>query len=141
MSSDGVSRRHFFFGADLNDAARTENIVALCDVDERRAAANFKKFDKAPKYKDFGVMLDKEGKNIERDRVPLLSQNHSVKAAGTVSVLMRLMPVFQLPPSAMWEKTCVVALEDEVDWSTMSETGTSNDEPVAFASCSRTVPE
>ena len=52
-------------GVDLNDAARTENIVALCDVDEARAAANFKKFDKQPKYKDFRVMLDKEGKNID----------------------------------------------------------------------------
>src|SRR3954466_13903048 len=52
-------------GVDLNDAARTENIVALCDVDDARAAANYKKFEKAPKYKDFRVMLDKEGKNID----------------------------------------------------------------------------
>src|SRR5215467_9148990 len=52
-------------GADLNAAAATENIVALCDVDEVRSAANFKKFDKATKYKDFRVMLDKEGKNID----------------------------------------------------------------------------
>ena len=34
-------------GVDLNDAARTENIVALCDVDENRAAQNFKRFDEA----------------------------------------------------------------------------------------------
>ena len=52
-------------GVDLNDAAKTENIVALCDVDEARAGANFKKFDKQPKYKDFRVMLEKEGKNID----------------------------------------------------------------------------
>src|SRR3954464_10600716 len=52
-------------GVDLNDAAKTENIVALCDLDENRAAANFKKFDKQPKYKDFRVMLEKEGKNID----------------------------------------------------------------------------
>src|SRR3984893_7837642 len=52
-------------GVDLNDAARTENIVALCDVDETRAAANFQRFDKVPKYKDFRVMVDKEGKNID----------------------------------------------------------------------------
>ena len=39
--------------------------MALCDVDEARAAANFKKFDKQPKYKDFRVMLEKEGKNID----------------------------------------------------------------------------
>ncbi|MCC7156239.1 MAG: Gfo/Idh/MocA family oxidoreductase [Bryobacterales bacterium] len=52
-------------GAILNDAARTENIVALCDVDENRAASNFKKFASQPKYKDFREMLDKEGKNID----------------------------------------------------------------------------
>src|SRR6185503_15567420 len=51
-------------GVDLNNAALTENIVAICDVDEKRAAANFTKFEKAPKYKDYRVMLDKEGKNI-----------------------------------------------------------------------------
>src|SRR3954447_8467900 len=52
-------------GVDLNNAAATENIVALCDVDEVRSAANFAKFPKAAKYKDFRVMLDKEGKNID----------------------------------------------------------------------------
>src|SRR5215813_2496559 len=52
-------------GVILNEAAKTENIVALCDVDEARAAQNFQRFDKAPKYKDFRVMLDKEGKNID----------------------------------------------------------------------------
>jgi len=52
-------------GADLNDAAKTENIVALCDVDDARAAQNFKRYEKAPKYKDFRVMLDKQGKNID----------------------------------------------------------------------------
>src|SRR5947199_6091782 len=46
-------------GVILNQAAATENIVALCDVDTNRAADNFKKFDKAPKYEDFRVMLDK----------------------------------------------------------------------------------
>ena len=39
-------------GVILNEAAGTENIVALCDVDEARAADNFSRFDKAPKYKD-----------------------------------------------------------------------------------------
>src|SRR5712691_10881671 len=52
-------------GVILNQAAQTENLVAMCDVDEARAAANFKKFEKPPKYKDFRAMLDKEGKNID----------------------------------------------------------------------------
>jgi hypothetical protein len=52
-------------GSILNQAAATENIVALCDVDQARAAANLNKFEKAAKYKDYRVMLDKEGKNID----------------------------------------------------------------------------
>ncbi len=52
-------------GVDLNDAARTENIVALCDVDLDRSSQNLKRFEKAPLYRDFRVMLDKEGKNID----------------------------------------------------------------------------
>src|SRR4051794_14329741 len=38
----------------------TENIVALCDVDHNRAASNFAKFDRAAKYQDYRVMLDKQ---------------------------------------------------------------------------------
>src|SRR6266404_7608066 len=67
-------------GVDLNDAAKTENIVALCDVDDARAAANFKKFDKAPKYKDFRVMLDKEGKNIDAVTIGIPDFMHATVA-------------------------------------------------------------
>ena len=122
MSHDGVSRRHFFFGAlfagavptggygsvpslralgykpfyeklnvaaigcggqggaDLNDAARTENIVALCDVDQDRAAPNLKRYEKAPKYKDFRVMLDKEGKNIDACTIGIPDFMHATVA-------------------------------------------------------------
>src|SRR5665213_3272951 len=48
--------------SDIAGCARTENIVALCDVDEKRAEMTFKKYEKLPKYKDFRVMLDKEDK-------------------------------------------------------------------------------
>ena len=64
-------------GVILNQASQTENIVALCDVDEARAAANFKKFEKAPKYKDFRVMLDKEGKNIDACTIGLPDFMHA----------------------------------------------------------------
>ena len=39
-------------GVDLNDAARTENIPALCDGDEARAGAAFSRFSQVPKYKN-----------------------------------------------------------------------------------------
>ena len=36
-------------GSILNQAARTENIVALCDVDGKRAAQNFERYASQPK--------------------------------------------------------------------------------------------
>ena len=70
--------------ADSNDAARTENIVALCDVDEARAAPVFKRFDKAPKYKDFRAMLDKEGKNIDACIVAVPDFMHATVALASM---------------------------------------------------------
>ncbi len=67
-------------GADLNAAARTENLVAMCDVDEARAAASFKTWEKVPKYKDYRVMLDKEGKNIDACTIGIPDFMHATVA-------------------------------------------------------------
>lgn len=64
----------------LNDAARTENIVALCDVDDARAAQSFRRFDKQPKYKDFRVMLGKEGRNIDACTIGIPDHMHATVA-------------------------------------------------------------
>jgi len=71
-------------GVILNNAAQTENIVALCDVDEKRAAANYQKFSKAPKYKDFRVMLDKEGKNIDACTIGIPDHMHATVALAAM---------------------------------------------------------
>lgn len=42
-----------------------ENIVALCDVSDSAAAAGFKAFPNAKRYKDFRVMFDEMGKQID----------------------------------------------------------------------------
>src|SRR6185369_13588118 len=42
----------------VNGCAATENIVALCDVDDKNAAAVYKRFEKAPKFRDYRKMLD-----------------------------------------------------------------------------------
>src|SRR5436190_5693034 len=60
--------------SNISAAAPTENIVALCDVDDRRAAQTFTRFEKATKYKDFRKMLDKEAKNI--DAVVIATPDH-----------------------------------------------------------------
>ena len=67
-------------GVDLNDAARTENIVALCDVDLDRGAPNLKRYEKAPVYRDFRVMLDKEGKNIDACTIAIPDFMHATVA-------------------------------------------------------------
>src|ERR1700759_704203 len=43
--------------SDIAACSQTENIVALCDVDEKRAAETYQKFPSVPKYKDYRVML------------------------------------------------------------------------------------
>ena len=66
--------------SNISAAAPTENIVALCDVDDRRASTMFTRFDKAPKYKDFRQMLDKEGKNIDAVIVAIPDHMHATAA-------------------------------------------------------------
>jgi predicted dehydrogenase len=60
-------------------AASTENIVALCDVDDERAAKTYAEYPKAKTYKDFRVMLDKE-KSIDAVTVSTPDHFHTVAA-------------------------------------------------------------
>lgn len=53
------------------------NIVALCDVDEARAADSFNKFPNAKKYFDYRILLDKEAKNIDAVVVSTPDHNHA----------------------------------------------------------------
>jgi predicted dehydrogenase len=61
-------------------ACAGENIVALCDVDERQAAATYKRYEKVPKYKDFRKMLDKEGPGIDAVIVAVPDFMHATAA-------------------------------------------------------------
>lgn len=56
------------------DAYEGENIVALCDVDEKRAAASFAKHPDVPRFRDFRVMFDKMGDRI--DAVSIATPDH-----------------------------------------------------------------
>src|SRR5688500_11994545 len=67
-------------GVILNDAASTETIVALCDVDEARGGPNRSRYNKATKYEDFRVMLDKEGKNIDACTIGIPDFMHATVA-------------------------------------------------------------
>jgi hypothetical protein len=73
-------------GVDLNDVAKTENIAALCDVDDSRAAVNFAKFEKPPKYKDYRKLLDREGKNIDAVTIGIPDFVHATVALACMQM-------------------------------------------------------
>jgi predicted dehydrogenase len=66
--------------SDISALAGRNNIVALCDVDDERAAETFNLHPDAPKYKDFRVMLEKEGKNIDAVTVSTPDHMHAIIA-------------------------------------------------------------
>lgn len=60
------------------------NIVALCDVDEARAAGTFNAHPNAKRYKDFREMLEKEAKNIDAVTVGTPDHIHAVAAMAAI---------------------------------------------------------
>ncbi|MBN8734490.1 MAG: Gfo/Idh/MocA family oxidoreductase, partial [Acidobacteria bacterium] len=56
----------------------TENIVALCDVDDRRASRPYAKYPRAARYRDFRQMLDKEARNIDAVIIATPDHTHAV---------------------------------------------------------------
>jgi predicted dehydrogenase len=69
---------------DVRDNAEAgANIVALCDVDEQRAAGTFRDFPQAKRYTDFRVMLDKQ-KDI--DAVIVATPDHTHAPASVMAM-------------------------------------------------------
>ncbi len=62
-------------GASNVDGMAGENLVALCDVDEKRAAAAYKKYPNPRKFRDFRKMLDEMDKQI--DAVVVSTPDHT----------------------------------------------------------------
>ena len=60
------------------------NYVALCDVDETRAAGTFAAHPRARRYKDFREMLDKEAANIDAVTVGTPDHIHAVASMAAI---------------------------------------------------------
>jgi len=70
-------------GAGDLDEVGTENIVALCDVDDKYAAKTFNRYPNAKKYRDFRKMLERE-KGIDAVVVATPDHSHAVVAMAAI---------------------------------------------------------
>jgi len=73
-------------GAANLQGVSTENIVALCDVDERRSAGALAEFPRAKQYRDFRRMLGELDKQI--DAVVVSTPDHTHAAASVMAMKM-----------------------------------------------------
>jgi len=98
-------------GNDIGAMASTENIVALCDVDQNYAAPIFKKYPDARKFTDFRRMLD-EMKEI--DGVVIGTPDH-LHAFATMEAIRRGKHVYCEKPltHSVWEARRVAAAAHE----------------------------
>jgi predicted dehydrogenase len=80
----------------------SENIYALCDVDEKFLNKASAAFPKAKKYRDFREMLDKEAKNLQGTTVTIPDFMH---ASAAVWAMERGLGVYCQKPltASIWE--------------------------------------
>ncbi|MCA9263908.1 MAG: Gfo/Idh/MocA family oxidoreductase [Planctomycetales bacterium] len=83
-------------GADNLKAMSSENVVALCDVDEVRAKDAYAAYPQAHRYRDFREMLDKE-KSL--DAVVVSTPDHT-HAAAAIAAMKRGLHVYCEKPLA-----------------------------------------
>lgn len=85
-----------------NPWAFGHNIVAMCDVDEKRAAKAYAEYPGVPKFKDFRVMFDKMHKQI--DAVVVNTPDHTHFPA-TMAAMERGIHVFVQKPAThdIWQ--------------------------------------
>nr|NIP23664.1 Gfo/Idh/MocA family oxidoreductase [Phycisphaerae bacterium]NIS23626.1 Gfo/Idh/MocA family oxidoreductase [candidate division KSB1 bacterium]NIP53394.1 Gfo/Idh/MocA family oxidoreductase [Phycisphaerae bacterium]NIS54427.1 Gfo/Idh/MocA family oxidoreductase [Phycisphaerae bacterium]NIU59921.1 Gfo/Idh/MocA family oxidoreductase [Phycisphaerae bacterium] len=62
------------------------NVVAMCDVNERKASGSFKEIPKAKKYHDFRKMLEEMDKQI--DAVVIATPDHTHAVASATAIKM-----------------------------------------------------
>jgi len=71
-------------GADMVQVGSKENIVALCDIDERKLQQALERFPDARTYRDFRELLEAEGDKLDAVTVGTPDHMHGVIAAASI---------------------------------------------------------
>ncbi len=95
-----------------SSAAKSHNLVAMCDVDEKRAGKNWEKQTQAEKFADFRKMYDKLEKQIDAVAISTPDHMHFHPAYGA---LMRGKHIYLEKPLAhnVWEVRTLTKLAAE----------------------------
>ena len=72
--------------ANLKNVEKTENIVALCDVDWKYAKPVFDRHPNAKKYWDFRKMYDEMGKSIDAVICATADHTHAIVSADAITL-------------------------------------------------------
>ncbi len=95
----------------------SENIIAMCDVDESKAGKRFQEFNKAGKFKDYRVMFDKLGKQI--DAVVISTPDHTHFHPARHAMLERKHVYCEKPLAhSAWEIRQLTRLANKMDVAT-----------------------
>lgn len=113
--------------SDSEDAGKKGDVVAICDIDDRKLNAASKKFEGAKKYNDFRKMLDDMGSSI--DAVTVSTPDHCHAVVASMAMNMGKHCFCQKPLThSIWEARRLGEIAREKKVATqMGNQGTAND--------------
>ena len=113
--------------SDSEDAGKRGDVVAICDIDDRKLNAASKKFEGAKKYNDFRKMLDEMGSSI--DAVTVSTPDHCHAAVASMAMNMGKHCFCQKPLThSIWEARRLGEIARAKNVATqMGNQGTAND--------------
>ncbi|MCA9205175.1 MAG: Gfo/Idh/MocA family oxidoreductase [Planctomycetales bacterium] len=112
--------------SDSNDAGRSGNMVAICDIDDLRLNKAGGRFPEAKKYNDYRKMFDEMGKSI--DAVTVSTPDHTHAVASAMAMHMGKACFTQKPLThSIWEARRLGEIATETGVATqMGNQGTAN---------------
>jgi len=91
--------------------AERDNLVAFCDVDDARASGMYELYPSVPRFRDFRVMLDKMGKEIDAVVISTPDHTHFVATMACMERGIHVMTEKPLVHNIWQARTLVKAAE------------------------------